>query len=263
MAKPVWSRVPGYALCLRSLTGTDIRVLGAICLHVDREGCRCFALVRTLAREAGVDRAQFFKSTKRLIGAGVVTRESHQLDGEASVYCVAMEAPGVFKTTTPTVVEGVEEFTTPPVSEMVTPGVGSRATEESSVSPLGSGEKHDAPTINRPNNRSPNRLTAGGWGERQDRQARLRATALNSFAELRNRRTRVETPTGPRYQLDRQVLATLDERDRFALSCAGGAAAVASSDDSSVNLNVARKHYVDAWIGYESAGVPAKSVASG
>lgn len=260
MARPLWSRLPGYALCLSTLTGTDIRVLGAICLHIDSAGGGCFASVQTLAREAGVDRTQFFKSTKRLIAAGVIARESHRFDGRASLYRVAMDGAGVFKNTTPSAAEGVVENTTPPVSKNTTPGVAKNTTPEWSETQQGSGQKRHTPTINRSSNRSINRSNAVvGWGERK---AKLQAAAQTAFADLRERRTATETQGGRRYHFDRKMLAALDERTRYALHAAGGAHVVAGSQDLSVDLNVARKNFVDAWVGFDTDAVPA-NVAEG
>jgi hypothetical protein len=88
-----YARVPARAIKDRALTGTDIRVLCAIGLHVDKNGGGCWASSKTLAVEAAVTRNKFFSSAKKLIAAGVLTRESGHAEGASSTYRIVFDEP--------------------------------------------------------------------------------------------------------------------------------------------------------------------------
>lgn len=86
---------PARALEEESLTDADLRVLAAIGIYTDREGSGCFANVATLMKRARIKaRSTWFDSTKRLLAAGLIERESGQLQGRSSNYSVVLESKG-------------------------------------------------------------------------------------------------------------------------------------------------------------------------
>jgi hypothetical protein len=90
---PKFCIIPFRALQEPSLTGSDIRVLAAIGKHTDPSGAGCFARSTTLAREAGVSHNQFWTSTKRLLAARLITRNSGQATGSSSLYSIIFDEP--------------------------------------------------------------------------------------------------------------------------------------------------------------------------
>lgn len=207
--------IPARALRDPTLKGTDIRVLCAIGLHVGRDGSGCFALTRTLCKEAGVHRSQFFASTHRLIAAGLITRESGQAAGKGSRYAIIFDSEG----------ESIKRGR----------GVHDVGTAASTIPVRRSPRKQDGASINAPFNVPPN-----------DGAVDLDAEGRTLFSQIRRQRVEVRSPNGSHYRIPQDVIANLSPRVRGVIEVIGGPSAIAGADDDTA-LRVLRGEFAKVY----------------
>jgi len=209
--------------------GTDIRVLAAISKHTNaRTGVGCWAYSRTLAREAGVSRSSFFESTKRLIAAGLIRRDSGKLRGQTSVYSILLDAS---ETTVCPAGEGVSSPIDTPVRR--------RVHRKSAAS--------DTPTINNPFNVPKNA---------PDTMAALQTKGERVFADILKQTKYNSTANGSRPYLPKEIIDALPDPARQAWSIIGGTSAVLAADQTGVRVLQGRfgRHFASEWSERRCAG---------
>lgn len=154
--------IPCKAVADERLTHCDIRVLCAIGKHTDKGGQNSWASARTFAREAAINRSQFFISAKRLLELGYIRRRERV--GRTSVYSIVLESKtlGVQRRLTrPVKRDGstpVQKTKTPPVPTNGTAPVQSSGTLTSPERKAVNGSRVASPLEN-----SPSTLT-DRWG---------------------------------------------------------------------------------------------------
>jgi hypothetical protein len=212
---------PARALEDPTLSGSDIRVLAAIGKHVhSRTGYGCWASSKTLAKEAGVSISGFFASTKRLLAAGWIRRESRKRDGETSLYSVVFDPPRKRAKGVPPPIGGVSTPLDTPLS-------------------VGGYRVSGAPettTINAPFNVPRNAPTT--TAEFQTRGEKL-------FAEILSQKRYNRTATGSHPCIPKAVIDALPAPARQAWTNIGGTEAVLAADDTGVRVLQGRfgRHY--------------------
>jgi len=68
-----WSRTPAHAIANRSLTDGTLRILDAICIHVDPDGF-CYPSQERIALIVGMRRETVCRAVGQLIRAGYLSR---------------------------------------------------------------------------------------------------------------------------------------------------------------------------------------------
>ena len=172
--------MPARALRDPTLTGTDIRVLCAIGLHVGKDGGGCFASSRKLAEEAGVSRNKFFSAAKKLMAAGIITRESKTSTNggpTCSHYAIVFneqseEGEDLLDVQGPSTENGTRP------EQGVTSG---------SMRVRPSSRKRYAPSMNSPSNNPPNAVNGGVID--------LDAEGRTLFSQLGEKRVEVRSPS--------------------------------------------------------------------
>jgi hypothetical protein len=209
---PSYARVPPRALQDPTLTGTDIRVLCAIGLHVDKNGEGCWASSKTLALEAGVSRNKFFSAAKKLMAAGIITRESrNSKNGGAtsSAYAIVFDEESRGAST--------ENGTSPQKAGDLRLDAGTAIVPK----PVRS-------TMNSPSNNPLNDENGGVID--------LDTEGRTLFSQLRRKRVELRTPTGTQYRIPPDVITALSPRVRGVIDIIGGPSAIAEADDVAVRV---------------------------